>query len=45
MGKEKIESLSEGNKETGQGKSANVSTFKSDAAPSPMTLAKFDLQF
>ena len=44
-GKEKIESVSEGNKEAGQAKSANVSTSKSDAGPSPMTLAQLDLQF
>ena len=42
MGKEKIESVSEGNKELGQGKSANVSTSKSDPGPSPMTLAQLD---
>lgn len=45
MGKEQIESVSEGNKEASQGKSTNVSTSKSDAGPSPMTLAQLDLQF
>lgn len=45
MGKEKIELVSEGNKEVGQAKSANVSTSKSDAGPLPMTLAQLDLQF
>ncbi len=45
MGKEKIEMVSEGNKEAGQEESVNVSTSKSDAGPSPMTLAQLDLQF
>lgn len=45
MGKGKIELVSEANKEAGQEKSANVSTSKSDARPSPMTLAQLDLQF
>lgn len=34
MGKEQMGSVSEGNKEAGQGKSTNVSTHKSDAGPS-----------
>lgn len=45
MGKGKIESVREGNKEVGQRKSVNVSTSKSDAGHSPMTLAQLDLQF
>lgn len=42
MGKEKITSVSEGNKEVGQRESANVSTSKSDAGTSPVTLAELE---